>query len=173
MPAQPDGDVVPLADLTEKERRFVEAFGDPESETFARRTASAEAAGYSGGRTAAWKILQRPRVREALKIYAEQAQRGLDFVMLQVEHIGRKAYESGDWSTALRASELLAKRLGGFVERLMISADARDVQRELSEAEEEEARRLADLRLGVVGGDAASAAAEARALISGQSGKGA
>ncbi len=136
-----------FADLTDKERLFVEALADPESGTFGRRTASAAAAGYGGARSAAWKALKRPRVRQALAVRVQQAQRSLDFVMAEIEVIGQKAAESGDWSTALRAAELQAKRLGGFTERLMIGMDERESRRGYDAEEVEEAQRLSRLLL--------------------------
>ena len=163
-----------FAGLTTKEAAFVVAFGDIESEAFGNATAAALAAGYAGGsvgaRSAGWKVLQRPHVRKALATYAAAAQQGLDHVMNQVARIGQLAEAKGDLAVALRSAELLAKRLGGFVERLMISADTISMQRELSEAEQDEARRLADIRLGVNPADAAEAAAAARALMTGRKG---
>jgi len=142
----PDGDaMLALTGLTDKESAFVLAYLKPGEPTFGHKTKAAEAAGYASPRDSGWKVANRPRVREAIAAFAESQRPTLDACMLAIEHLRQKAEEAGDLSTALRAAELLAKRAGAFVERLMIGMDQADARREYTEEEVAEAQRLARL----------------------------
>jgi len=141
------GAMLRMSELTEREAAFVQAFLKPGSPTFGNKTKAAEEAGYASPRDAGWKAAQRPRVREAIAALAEAQRPTLDACMLMIEHLRLKAEEAGDLSTALRAAELLAKRAGAFVERLMVGVDQEEARRVYDEEEVEEARRLARLLL--------------------------
>jgi len=136
-----------LAKLTDRESAFVQAFMRPGTPAFGRKIEAARAAGYASPRDSGWRVAQRPRVREAIAALAEAERPTLDAAMLTIEHLRLKAEEANDLSTALRAAELLAKRAGAFVERLIVGTPDPEAVREYTEAEEQEAKRLARLLL--------------------------
>ena len=72
--------------------------------------------------------------------------------MSSLERLQRLAEEKGDLATAARCSELLAKRLGGFTERFILTTPELEA---LSEVQIVEAQRLTRLLLIEGAGDAA------------------
>lgn len=94
------------------------------------------------------------RIYNNIKIKAEidkiiaQSQRdtGVTIALQQVEHqrLAKLAEDKGDLPTATRNIELLGKTIGAYTENIHTTTER---QKELTEAEEEEARRLANIRL--------------------------
>ncbi len=144
-----DENPIGLADLglSPKEALFVEAFANPESETFGRCTASAELAKYSSPQNAAWKLRQRPRVQIAIQRIHDTNAKDIGRVLADLEHQRIQAEAKGDWSTAVRASELQLKRLGALLDRNIVSIEQPDEIRKYTEAERREAKRIAKFLL--------------------------
>ncbi len=102
--------------LSLKEEAFARAYGDPDSETFGNKTASAAAAGYGSPRDSGWRAAKRPRVQQRIAELQAEARAAEPQVLANLEHVRRLAIEKGDLATALRATELAGKRLGLFYE---------------------------------------------------------
>jgi len=139
-------------ELTPREQIFIQAFGNSESPTFNKATASARRAGYSTPRSAGWRLRRRPHIKKRLEELAKEAALGLEQVMSSLERLQRLAEEKGDLATAARCAELLAKRLGAFVERYRLDGPQLV---ELTEFQIVEAQRLTRLLLIEGAGDAA------------------
>ena len=139
---------------TPKEEAFCRAYGDPESETYSRGTASAAVAGYASPHSAAFKLRQRPQVIERLEEFQVAARAAQGRVLSDLEHVRLLALKDGSaaaLSVAARCSELCGKHLAMFAERVMVDEERR---REYSDAERAEAARLTRLLLqdeGAVG----------------------
>ena len=108
--------------LTAQEEAFCQAFGNPESETFGKQEASAEAAGYSGARTAAWRCMRRPRVKKRLQEIYDASEFSVGRILTNLLHDRKLAEAKGDISAMVRADELCGKHLRMFVERQEINA---------------------------------------------------
>lgn len=111
----------PPRGLTEKESAFIREYLVDKNGTQA-----AIRAGYSprsAGRHS-FDMLQRPLVKaglaEALKQQAERTLIKADKVLLDIESIGDKALGMGEFSTALRSRELLAKHYKLLTDRLEV-----------------------------------------------------
>ncbi len=92
--------------LSPQERLFVEAYGNPESETFGNGTKSAAAAKFAQPHNAAWKLKKRPHIKAALEAMYEQYAGDVGRVMVDLEHARRKSAEKGDWATVRAAAKL-------------------------------------------------------------------
>ncbi len=132
------------AGLTPKEMLFCYAYGDPESPSFGQRTKSARVAGYSGPRSAAWKLLKRPKVEERLSALHKSATAAIGRCMANLEHIRLLAEKKGDLRVAARCAELQGRHLAAFADVVAVDLPA---CREYTETEQIEARRLARLLL--------------------------
>ena len=133
--------------LTPKELAFCEAFANPESATFGSARKSAEAAGYREPHNAGWKLRRRPHIIAKLREYHAAVTVAVGRVLADLENERRLAVEKGDLATAVRASELMGKHLGMFIERGMMTLNDLGRIREYTEAERVEAGRLARLLL--------------------------
>jgi len=130
--------------LTPREEAFCRAYGDVESPTYGRGAKSAEAAGYSGPRSAALKLRRRPHVKARLKAYYGLARAAVEKVISDLEHARLAALEKGDVASAVRASELQGKHLAMFTDR--VGLDLPELQA-LTEAQIVEGQRLTRLLL--------------------------
>ena len=131
------------------EELFCRAYADPQSETYGQASESAKKAGFSakGARTAAWRALKRPCVKARLKeIYAE-SDFSADRVMSNLVADRLKALAKGDIGAAIRADELMGKKLGLFSDRLIQTFEDAGRQHELDEAEKRQAMLLAGVLL--------------------------
>ena len=137
-------DLGAAAELTPKENLFCEAFANPESRTYGNATKSAQAAGYSQPHNAGWKLRRRSQIRARLGELYEVSAAALGRVMTDLEHERQLAVAKGDIASAVRASELMGKRLGAFLERNIFALGDHEIHK-LTETEEAEARRLAGL----------------------------
>jgi len=142
-----DGLIAGPMPLTPQEETFCAAFGDPESETYGKATASAEVAKYIEPHNAAWKLRRRPRIIAKLEEYQKTAAAAAGRVMSDLEHERQLALAKDDIASAIRASELMGKHLGMFLERSIFTVADLEVRRQYSEAEQIEARRLSALLL--------------------------
>jgi len=141
------GDVEDVGDgpvLSPREEAFCRAYGDVESPTYGRAGKSAEAAGYSGPRSAALKLRRRPRIRARLAEFYELARAAVEKVIADLENERLTALAKGDVASAVRASELQGKHLMMFSERYVL--DMPELQA-LSEVQIVEALRLSRLLL--------------------------
>jgi|WetSurMetagenome_2_1015567.scaffolds.fasta_scaffold18740_3 hypothetical protein len=143
-------ELVSAVPLTPKELDWCERFANPESETYGKATASAEMAGYGQPHNAAWKLRRRPRIIEHLKQYEEVARVSVGKVLSNLEHDRALALakDPPDVAAAIRADELMGKRLGMFVDVREVNVE---VQREYTERERAEAQEIARWRLGMGG----------------------
>lgn len=105
-------------DLTAKEARFIDEYLID-----GNGTRAAKAAGYSE-RTAykaAQELLQRPRVKAALRqALAAQQKRTLitaDAVLKRIDRVAQKAEAAGDFNAANRANQLLGQHYKLFTEK--------------------------------------------------------
>jgi phage terminase small subunit len=104
--------------LCPREESFCILYATIGTEFYSNATEAAIKAGYSerGARTAAWRLLRRPRVRLRItELYREQAGRAMltaDKVLADLEHNRREALKAGKFSDANRAIELMAKVVG-------------------------------------------------------------
>jgi len=105
------------APLSPKELKFCEAFANPESGTFGNARKSAEAAGYREPHNAGWKLRRRGRIIAKLQEYHGAVFVAVGRVLADLENERRLAVEKGDLASAIRASELMGKHLGMFLER--------------------------------------------------------
>ncbi len=87
-------------ELTPQERLFVEAYGNPESETFGNATKSAAAAKYSQPHNAGWKLKKRPHIQAALEAMHEDAAKDVGQVLADLRNLHRLAMDKGDLSSA-------------------------------------------------------------------------
>ena len=135
--------------LSPKEKFFCEAFANPESDSFGNASRSALAAGYSQPHNAGWKLRRRPRIRAKLEEFHEAITATLGHAMTALEHtrLAALAKDPPDCATACRCAELMAKRCGGFLERVILLPGDGERLREYTLAEQAEARRIAALRL--------------------------
>jgi len=119
--AETDGGApVPGLPLTPRELKFCEAFGNPESETFGRATASAAAAGFIQPRSAGWKLRRRRRVIDKLQEYHAAVRVEIGKVLFDLETERLQALAKGDIATAVRASELQGKHLAMFTDKVAV-----------------------------------------------------
>ena len=130
--------------LSPQEEQFCCAYGDPESETYGKATASAALAGYVEPHNAAWKLRRRPRIQARLAQFQDVTTAAVGRVLSDLEHERQLALAKGDIASAVRASELMGKHLGMFRENIEIEVGA---SRAYTEAEALEAKRLAVLML--------------------------
>lgn len=137
-------------DLSPQELAFCEfytALGEP---TCGNGTQSALKSGYSekGAHTTAWKLLQRPAIKEKIREIHDElmAKHNLNpsRILYDLEHTRLRALDKGDLSVAARCSELQGKHLTMFSDKYVVDDPA---MRELTEAEEAEARKIAAIRL--------------------------
>jgi len=131
------------------EELFCRAYADPQSETYSQASESAKKAGFSarGARTAAWRALKRSCVKARLKEIYAASDFSADRVMSNLESDRLKALEKGDIGAAIRADELMGKRLGMFSDRLISVFEEPARRVELDASEQREAALLATLRL--------------------------
>lgn len=133
-----------LRPLTPQELLFCEAYASPESETYSCGTKSAERAGYGQPHNAQWRLRQRPAVQKRIAEFHEIAAAGLGKVMADLEATRLLALAKKDYATATRCSELQAKRLGAFVDRVELNLPT---TKALSVTERQEARKIAEVML--------------------------
>ena len=114
-----------MAGLTPKQQRFVEEY-------MIDWNASAEArrAGYSArtaNRTAS-ENLSKPDISAAIAAGCKAMSEATGTTVVQViedlKRLQRKAEEQGDFAPAIKATELLGKHVGAFVDRVQLSGDA-------------------------------------------------
>jgi hypothetical protein len=113
--------------LTPQQETFCVLYTTIGEETFSHGTKSAELAGYAPAscRTAAWKLLRTPKVRERIaEIHTGNMSRNLisiDSQLAKLEHLRRKAEDKQDLATAVRCVELIGKYLCIFSKKLFFS----------------------------------------------------
>jgi len=138
--------------LNDKELSFCEhyvALGEP---TCGNATASARAAGYAEKHAgnAAWKLMQRPVIREKIQeLHKARMDKNLinpERVLHDLEHTRILALAKADLAVAARCSELQGKYLAMFTDRQQLVGP--EQQRELDERERQECLALAAIRLG-------------------------
>jgi len=125
------------------------------AETFGRAERSAIAAGFGAksARNRGTALLKKPEVRERIsQLHAQNMRENFlttAKVLNDLEAVRISAVEANDRMGALRASELQGKHLGMFSDRLIQTFEDAGRQHELDEAELEEAKQLARIRLGL------------------------
>ena len=135
--------------LTPKQESFCVHYTTIGAETFSNGTKSAIAAGYSekSAYAQASALLKNPEIRERVtQLHSENLGRNgitIDKVLADLEHDKLAAREAGQYGVAKGCSELQGKFLCMFVDRHM--TEGADTIRELSERQEEEARRIAEI----------------------------
>ena len=149
-----DDDLIGPAPLSPKELAFCEAFANPESATFGNARKSAESAGYVQAHNAGWKLRRRPRIIAKLQEYHAAVTVAVGRVLADLENERRLAVEKGDLATAVRASELMGKHLGMFLERNILTEFDLTTTREFTDAERIQGGEIARYMLerGLVGG---------------------
>jgi hypothetical protein len=130
--------LLPTVPLSPRELAWCESFGNPESETFGNATASAAAAGYVQPRSAAFKLRRRSRIIAKLAEYHKAVTVAVGRVLTDLEHERQLALAKGDVSSAIRASELMGKSLGMFVD--VVAADPGPAQRYDARLAQEQSR---------------------------------
>ncbi len=148
-----DGDeiVAGPAPLSPQEERFCRFYGDPESETYGKATASAEAAQYGEPHNAAWKLRRRPRIIERLREYEKVSAAAVGRVMTDLEHIRQRALAEGGaagLAVACRAVELMGRHVAAFADVVVVDEPA---QHQYDERLAVEASRLARIALEEMG----------------------
>jgi hypothetical protein len=146
-----DGELVvggPLP-LTPKELDFCERFGSPESDTYGKGTLSAKLAGYEQPHNAAWKLRRRPRIIAKLEEYQEAVRATVGKVLadLEAERLIALAKDPPDTAAAIRATELMGKHLGMFVDFGVVTTFDLERRRQFTDREIEEGSRLARLAI--------------------------
>jgi hypothetical protein len=140
--------------MTAKMETYCRYYGDPNSETYGKKSASARAAGYQG-KGAGCQLQANPRVRaRVLKVIKEAFDESClsgSKVLLDLERLRGLAEAKGDVSSAIRAVELIGKYFALFSERSILCQENQDEQPHLSEFKLEEARRIAEIRLREIG----------------------
>ncbi len=131
--------------LTQKEKIFVQLLTNIAQPTYNNPALAAKNAGYGSPENAAWRLMRRPLVKNAVQeIYNERHKSGIvseSKVISHLEHLRRIAEEKGDLSTSLRSVELMGKYLGLFVDRLAVEPPQERI--ELDEHKRKMAQRLA------------------------------
>ena len=149
-----DGDLIDVVDpLTPKEEAFCVAFGDPESPTYSKGTASAKEAGYASPHNAAWKLRRRPKIVARLREFQVEARACAERVLSDLEHVRQRGLAEGTaagLSVAAKCSELAGKHLGLFFERSVVSLEL-DARPEWDAKLAIEASHLARLRIEEAG----------------------
>lgn len=140
-----DDDLLRTPPLSPKEEAFCVAYGDPESATYGKATASAQAAGYVEPRNAAWKLRRRRRIVERLEQFHDAQRAGVQKVLSELEHERRLAEEKGDVASMVRATELKGKHQGMFIDRGMMTVADLTVRETLTESERAAAHELGRL----------------------------
>lgn len=114
-----------MAGLTPKQARFVEEYLiDLNASAAARRS------GYSTSYAewAAPQILTRPHVAAAVAAQRARLSEQTGITVVQViedlKRLQRKAEEQGDIAPAIKATELLGKHVGAFIDRVQLGGDA-------------------------------------------------
>ena len=145
----------PVKGLSLREENFCISYATIGSDTYSNGTKSAIDAGYSekSAHSAAWRLLKKTKILQRnTEIQQEQMQRlnlNSDKVLADLEHVRCEALRKGELSNAIRASELQGKSLGMFgVGTLVLDVER---ERELTDAEQAEARRIAQIRLADTG----------------------
>ena len=134
--------------LTPKQESFCVHYTTIGAETFSNGTKSAIAAGYSeiSAYSQASALLKNPKIRARIKeLHAENMSRNMitvDKVLCDLEHIKLVAREAGQFTVAVRCSELQGRYLAMFTDRHL--GDTEQVH-EFTERERIEAKKLARL----------------------------
>jgi len=137
--------------LTPKQDSFCVHYTTIGAETFSNGTRSAIAAGYSekSAYAQASALLKKPEIRERVReLHSENLGRNcitVDKVLADLEHDKLAAREAGQYGVAKGCTELQGKYLAMFANRYI--TDDADTIRELSERQEKEARRIAEILL--------------------------
>ena len=127
-------DLPPMARLTEKQRKFVEAYNGNAAK-------AAAAAGYAQPKVAAATIMKSKKLREALKMKAELEERALQNVTMEAAKKRRVLTrlelqefwsltvldESKDMAHRLRAAEALAKSKAMFIDRVDVTSKGKSL----------------------------------------------
>jgi len=136
--------------LSPQEKAFCVAYASIGSETYSNGKASALAAKYSekSAHSCAWRLLQRPHIRGRIEEIQKDAMNRnymtTDKVLADLEHARREALRTGKLAEAIRASEFQGKFLSMFSDR-SIYVSEREESRELTEQEQEQAKRIAEI----------------------------
>ena len=113
-----------LKPLSERERAFVKWYFSEECNM--NGTEAAERAGYTGSRNSlrvtANRVKKRPHVKAAMDAELARATAGADVsvekVLIDLENQRAEALEAGNYSAAVKCSELQGKHLKMFTERV-------------------------------------------------------
>jgi len=144
--------------LTPQQLVFVELYCDPEAETWGNALQSCRRAGYSpnGIRGASHKLMRNPAVRRAInQRVRERVAESIfspDVIRANLLRLARKSEERGDFPTAARSWEGIARSIGLFSYKLIASVEEPGRETVIDAATREEAGRLAALRLDTTGG---------------------
>lgn len=134
--------------LTAKQASFVENYADPNSETFNNATQSAIKAGYKPkyAATNTNQITNNNCVIEGIKVFVAEIKKKTVATRAKRQQFWTSTMDDAksNMGDRLRASELLGKSEADFIE---IHKDVTDQQKELTETEATEAKRLASIRL--------------------------
>lgn len=137
--------------LTSKHNSFIENFCNPASETFNNRIKSMIKAGYSinYARHRSRYLLENSLIGEAIRAYKDRmVEKQLITIELQQNkhaRLAKLAEAKGDFATATRNEELIGRTIGAYVDRSQ--TEQLPGQKKLSDKEEAEAQRIANIRL--------------------------
>lgn len=139
-----------MTQLTNKQQAFVnEYIKDWNASAAYLRAGYANSGGY---KINALKLLYKDYVQQAIEAKKAELQEktAITIAYIQAEHerLARLAEQKGDLATATRNKELAGKTVGAYVER--VRAEQGEKERQLTEKEQAEARRLASIRLAEV-----------------------
>lgn len=134
--------------LTGKQKAFVEAYADPNSKTCNNAYQSALAANYSvaTAKQACVIVVENCSVKPAIEAYLVRMKAKTVATRQQRQQFWTDVYQvkTNNMADRLRASELLGRSEADFTDKIQ---DTTEQQRELTEAEQAEAKRIADIRL--------------------------
>lgn len=127
-----------------KQEAFAVAFTDLQADTFGNGEKSAVAARYSenSARTQAWRLLKNDDVnRRILELYDETLKGNrvtTESVLANLAHDRSMARKEGQYSVAVRCTELEGKYLSLFTDRLNISDPKLEAAKEAQDKEQTE-----------------------------------
>lgn len=134
-----------MAELTEKQLAFCEAYGSLDSETYQKRAASYIVAGYAEKAAAqgASRLMHNPKIIKCLnEIYDQNVIEHKPRILSNFEYHRLKALAAGKYEAANNANKYMAQMMGFLkAEETSVTVE----QGKLDDAEAAESRKIANL----------------------------